>query len=413
MIRTPAVLRIATLAISTLLVTAACGGDSGSVDTGGLTGDPIKVAVIGDVTSSAGFSWSGIPKVIEQAARQVNEDGGIDGRPIELVECDLQNLPDQAVACSRKAVGEKVAVALVQVIAGGQKIPPIMEQGKTAYMPAATTDLKDLNSDVAFPMTTNVVMTIGAGYLAGQHCEKPVVVGVQNPAFDSIKELSTLGLSAAGKPPAKIVTVPVGATDWAPTVAQINSENPDCIVPFMSETLVQALYPALIQSGWKTDDTRLIGHFGATYSPLIAEEFPELLEGGIFSNSSYPYTDEKWADFQKIADGLEGQKLTNLSGSYTRGSYLNFKAFVDVAKRVAEDGDEVNNETILAKFRSTTDIDTDGLLPPVDTSKPFDDKYARMFNRSVIFEEFKDGKLTPMDGGDFTDLTDMIAKHLN
>lgn len=412
--------KIALPLVAALIGVSACGGDE--VESGGESAEqpsaesavePIKVAVIGDVTSTAALSWSGIPKVIEAKAEQINAAGGIGGRPIELVECDLQNLPDQAVACSRKAIDEGSAVALVQIIAGGQKVPPIMEQGKTAYLPASTSSFFDLESPSSFPLSTNVIMTIGAGYLAGETCDKPVVVGVQNPTFDSTKELITMGLSAAGKPTAEIVTVPAGAIDWAPTVAQLTSEDPDCIVPIMTESVLGAFYPALIQADWKTDDNRIVGFFGATYSPGLLDEFPEIFEGGVFANISYPYTDPQWDDFDAILESLpNADQLTNLTGSWTRGSYMNFLAFVDIAERLTEEGIEVNNETVLEKFSTTVDVDTDGLMPPIDTSAPFDDRYGRMFNRSILVDEFRDGSLVSRNDGEVIDLTELVAAEL-
>jgi hypothetical protein len=108
---------------------------------------------------------------------------------------------------------------------------------------------------------------------------------------------------------------------------------------------------------------------------------------------------------------LNKEKLTNFTSSFTKGSYLNFLAFVDVARRVAKAGQPINNENVLATFKKTKDVNTEGLLAPVDTSTPWTvEDFPRMFNRSLVFETVKDGKLTALEDGKFNDLSDAIAQ---
>ncbi|MBE2318188.1 ABC transporter substrate-binding protein [Solirubrobacter sp. CPCC 204708] len=391
----------------------ACGSDEGGggAANAGLTKDPVKLWVIGDETSQTGLSYSGIPAAIKAAAERVNKEGGIEGHPVEIKTCDLQNLPDQASRCARDALNDKASAALVQASFGTAKIPPVFEQGKTAYLPAFAFDPADLHSDVAFPMAAGVLTQIAGSYIAGLNCQNPVLISVQTPQLDYVKELSAMGFAAAGKPPAKIVAAPLGATDWAPTAAQAVSSKPDCIVPYLSETLMTAFYPALQQTGWKNDSNKLAGYQGGVYTQKILEKFPDLLEGMVAVDMSYPFNDPKWNKFNETMDPINKEKLTNFTSSFTKGSYLNFLAFVDVARRVAKSGQPVNNESVLAMFNKTSDVQTDGLLAPVDTSTPWSvEDFPRMFNRSLVFETFKDGKLTALENGKFNDLSDKIAQ---
>jgi ABC-type branched-subunit amino acid transport system substrate-binding protein len=367
--------------------------------------------VIGDETSQTGLSYSGIPAAIKAAAERVNKDGGIEGHPVEIKTCDLQNLPDQASRCARDAVRDKASAALVQASFGAAKIPPIFEQGKTAYLPAFAFDPADLHSAVAFPMAAGVLTQIAGSYIAGLNCDNPVLISVQTPQLDYVKKLSAMGFKAAGKPPAKIVAAPLGATDWAPTAAQAVSSKPDCIVPYLSETLMTAFYPALQQTGWKNDSNKLAGYQGGVYTQKILEKFPKLLEGMVAVDMSFPFNDPKWAKFNETMDPINKEKLTNFTSSFTKGSYLNFLAFVDVAKRVAKAGQPINNQTVLAMFNKTKDVNTDGLLAPVNTSTPWTvDDFPRMFNRSLVFETVTNGELTALENGKFNDLSDKIAQ---
>ena len=401
---------------ATAVLVAACGGKAnggGAVDAGGLTGEPIKVAVIGDVTSQTGTSYSGIPKVIELAASKVNKEGGIGGRPIELVMCDLQGQADQASRCARSATSDKVAVALVQASFGQDKIPAILEPAKTAYMPAFSLLPADLNSPVSFPMAAGVLTQIGGAYVAAKYCKDPVLVTIQTPSTKYMTDLVKLGSDALGAKMPRIVTAPLGATDYAPTAAQATSGNPDCIMPYMSETLNTAFYPALKQTGWKekTPTNRLVGYQGGVYTQKIFENFPDLVDNMAAVDMSYPFTDERWSEFNTMIKDLQKQKLTNLTSSFTKGSYLNFQSFVEVAKAIAASGGTVNNETVLAQFRKETDLSAGGLLKGVDTSKngPVGE-FPRMMNTNLIFEEVQNGKITMLNNGQFVDIGAEIQK---
>lgn len=403
-----------TLAVTAMLALAGCGGDDegggdGAASSGG-SDDPIKIAVIADVTSQTGVAYPGIPPMVKKAAEEVNAAGGIDGRQIEITECDLQNLPDQAVRCARQAAEDGVAAALVQVAFGAAKVPPIFEQAKIPYLPAFAFDAADMTSEVSYPMVPGVLTQIAASYLAGQHCENPVLISFQSPSLDYTKQLSAMGFAAAGKEPARVVAAPLGATDWAPFAAQAVSGGTDCVVPYINEALTLAFYPALEQAGF---EGKLVGYQGGVYTQKTLEEFPELLEGALAVDMSYPFDDEKWASYNESMADL-AKEYPAFTSSLVKGTYLNFLAVVDVATRTAEAGKDVTGETMLETFGSTTDVDTGGLLAPVDTSTEWSvAEFPRMFNRSVIYEEIKGGKVEVLEGGEFQDLGDAIASAAN
>ncbi|NLT05851.1 MAG: ABC transporter substrate-binding protein [Solirubrobacterales bacterium] len=406
----------AALALVAALGMTACGSDDddggggGGASNGATSGEPIKIAVIADVTSQTGVAYPGIPPMIERAAEEVNAAGGIDGRPIEITECDLQNLPDQAVRCARQAVEDGVAAALVQVAFGAAKVPPIFEEAGIPYLPAFAFEAADMQSEVSYPMVPGVLTQIAASYLAGQHCENPVLLTFESPSLDYTKELSSMGFAAAGKEPAKVVAAPLDTKDWAPIAAEVTADDPDCVVPYINEALTLAFYPALQQTGF---DGKLVGYQGGVYTEKTLNEFPDLLEGALAVDMSYPFDHEQWDDYNETMAGLE-EEYPAFTSSLVKGSYLNFLAVVDAARRAAEDGKDVTGETMLETFASTTDIDTGGLLAPVDTSTEWDvERFPRMFNTSVLVEEIKDGQVTLIEDGEFQDLGDEIAAVAN
>ncbi|MEK7136245.1 MAG: ABC transporter substrate-binding protein [Patescibacteria group bacterium] len=78
------------------------------------TGEPIKIGVVYGLTGSAS-AWTDYgKKALEMAAEEINEDGGIKGRPLELVFEDSETNPAKSVSAFQKLV----TIDKVQVVIG-------------------------------------------------------------------------------------------------------------------------------------------------------------------------------------------------------------------------------------------------------------------------------------------------------
>src|SRR5690606_7152910 len=78
---------------------AACGGDAGGGGGGGGSGeqDPIRVGLIVSLTGNYTPLGSEDKKAVELAVEQVNADGGLLGRKVELIVRDDKTAPDQGI----------------------------------------------------------------------------------------------------------------------------------------------------------------------------------------------------------------------------------------------------------------------------------------------------------------------------
>lgn len=399
---------IAALAAACTVFLAGCSTASASGD----DDDVIRLGVMGDHTSQTQTSYSGIPRVIELAVEQLNSKGGIAGKKVELVKCDLQGIPDQASRCARDMVNAGVTAVLAQVGFGIEKVPPIFEKAKIAYFPAYTLSAIDMESPASFPVVPGILSQMAAAWLSGQlGCKNPVVITLQGPTTNYMKELVSIGAKAGGGVQPRFVAAPLNTTDYAPIAAEVVADNPDCVMPYMSETLNSVFYPALRQTGWKdrSPNNRLVGYQGGVYTQRILEEFPDLVEGMQAVDMSRPFNDPSWEEFNKILDQLQGEKLTNLTSSFTKHSYINFLAWTDAVSQVAKAGKEINNETVFEVLSTSDGIDTQGFTAPFTTKNAKFEKWPRFFNTSVILEEFRNGELVQLKDGEFVDLGDQIA----
>src|SRR5215217_3994110 len=73
--------------------------------------EPIKIVATSNVVSQV----TPFPAIMDNAdifAKWINARGGINGRPLEIINCDNHGDPNSTVACARKAVSEH-AVAMI------------------------------------------------------------------------------------------------------------------------------------------------------------------------------------------------------------------------------------------------------------------------------------------------------------
>ena len=101
-------------ALAVVLLVVGCGSDGAG---GSSDGDaPLRIGFIGEL--SGPFAIWGVPARdgMRLAVEELNADGGIDGRQIELVERDTQGVPEEAVTAFRELAERQDVVAAGGII---------------------------------------------------------------------------------------------------------------------------------------------------------------------------------------------------------------------------------------------------------------------------------------------------------
>jgi branched-chain amino acid transport system substrate-binding protein len=187
----------------------------------------------------------------------------------------------------------------------------------------------------------------------------------------------------------KISAVP---GDYSAQVAEATSGDADCIAGGMSDSNWAAWLPAMAAAG---ADQRLYGLQG-NLNGKIAEQFPELTNDGVVSNSYPNIAGKMWEDYRASLDKYNAPDLdwNSLAGL---GTWTAYTAFTNLVKGISGD---INNQTFLEAANKTTKLDSNDMIPELDLTKPytgFGGGLPRVFNRTVFFDVIKDGKLTPLD----------------
>ncbi|MFI7700193.1 ABC transporter substrate-binding protein [Nonomuraea sp. NPDC049480] len=115
-----------------VLAVTACGGDTGSS-----AQDPIKVGLIVSLTGNYTPLGSEDKKAVELAVEQVNAQGGLLGRKVELVTRDDKTAPDQGIVAYNQIKGEIDALIGPVFSNSALAVEPLAQRDKMPYLSLA------------------------------------------------------------------------------------------------------------------------------------------------------------------------------------------------------------------------------------------------------------------------------------
>jgi branched-chain amino acid transport system substrate-binding protein len=371
-------------------------GGNPTVGTGDVPadGEPIKVMTVAPIDSQLP-PYPNIHEAARIYAEWLNDRGGINGRPLEVVLCDGKGDPNEDASCGRQAADEDVVALVGSFTFDASQLIPILEENNIAMFgsccPIAAIEF---SSPVSFVTGSNFAIPAGAvARMVKDGCKAPAVVYIETASLDFATQVAKDVFEHEGFDPddAKYITIPITAQDYSAQVAQA-IDGTDCIYGGISDANWAAFLPAMESLG---GTQRLYGHQGNLNGP-IAAEFPELTENGISVNAYPNIAGPMWDDYRAALEEYDAPDLdwNSLAGL---GTWAAFEAFVDIVQDM--DG-EITHDTFIDAARSATAVDTGGMVPVLDLSTPWDGMggaFPQIYNRSVTYDVIHDGKLTATD----------------
>jgi branched-chain amino acid transport system substrate-binding protein len=215
--------------------------------------DPIKIGVIAETSAISGV---GIPNAAKMAADEINAAGGINGRPIEIVDYDDHNSATDAVrAFQRAAQQDKVAAVIASYIsevvlalepwAGRLKMPMITPGAASNDITKRVHDDYDhekyvFHGYLASTQIADAVCEAGKTLLVDDLHMKTAVVMSEDAAWtipldeEYLKCLPQIGIKVLDH-----IRLSPDTTDFTPIFNKIEGEKPDVIVTGISHVGVQ------------------------------------------------------------------------------------------------------------------------------------------------------------------------------
>jgi branched-chain amino acid transport system substrate-binding protein len=371
-----------------------CGGDD---DGGGGGGDgPIKVGGIFDLsgpTSDVGVAYA---DGIKDRVEQVNAEGGIEGRKIELISDDYAYEVPQAEQLYSRLKSEQVVAIQGWGTGDTEALSPRITQDKIPYFSASYSE------NVADPAETPFNFVPGMTYsdqmrtvldFIAEDAGGPTEVAVfhndspfgESPLDAGREHIEKQGLEIGYE----TYAMPAEATDYVSELSRAKRQGAEYIVIQNVATPSAQVAKDVRRQGFDAKVVCLIYCSDEVYTKLAGEA----AEGTIGIFPFAPVTDDV-PGLQPVAEAIGGeQKLAESHVHYVQG-YYTMDAMVEGIRSVLEAGDELTGESLQAALEELPPVDTGEVTAELDWTS---DRHAAL--DSARLYEFKGGKWTRM--GDF------------
>lgn len=394
---------------ATLLVLTGCGGSDEAGGTGNSsgsaaqpTGTPIKTSTISAVDYN-GPTYEDIQVVAKIYEQWINDKGGIDGRPLEVITCDDKGDPTQTEACARAAIDEGVIADVGTFTYNQSVMVPLYDKADTAvFGNCCNLAPIEFTTDNTFQMGNNPILNpAGVAKAVEDGCEDIAVLALDLPGITEgvTMLMDNMAKSYGYEGEIKYVKVPLTTQDYTAQVAQA-TDGTDCISMFLSQSNISGLMPAFAQTG---GTQRLYGAQG-NFDKVSTQGYEQLpgVQDGVVYGAYPPLQDPVWDDFREALETYDAPDDFDYNSLAALGTWAAYTGFTQIAESV--EGDLTPGSFLEAA--STATVDTGGMTPPIDFTKTwdaFDGQFERTFNLSATYFKLADG--SPI-GETFVDLQD-------
>lgn len=364
-----------------------------------LAADPIKIGFIGSLSGASSKSGEAITRGLTMAINEINQAGGILGRPLELLRRDDEANPGKGLIAARELVQrQKVAVLF-----GGLQTPvslaivPFVNQMKVPFMGpwAAGTPVTKNGAKENYVFRVSAVdelvdIALVDRAVAVHGAKKPGMMLINNPWGKSNEKGLKAALKAKGMEYAGIEKMEAADVDVVPQLTRLKDAGADTI--FMVANVGQSaqIIKSLQRMNW---DVPVVSHWGPAGGRFNELAGPwstkvEMIQTFTFSGNNSP----------KAAD-----MLTKLKATFPE---IKSEADVTPAVGIANAYDAMHLVALAIKNAGSTegpairqgfyDIDTyEGLIKTY--TKPFTpEQHDALGPSDYVFTKFIDGKIIPI-----------------
>ena len=335
------------------------------------TGEPIKVGAIFDLTGATSDVGTPYAEGVRDYVTWLNANGGINGRPIELVSADYGYTVDRAEQLYSQYTDQENVVFFQGWGTGDtEALRGRIAEDEVPFMSAS------YSATLGDPNEAPYNFMIGTTYsdqfiIAIQHAIENSEDGAPTIALlhhDSPFGLSPLddGRAYAEANGAEVVAIPMpaGATDFTAELTQVQDAGADYIViqnvSSPAATLAQdvdrlGLEAQVICLNWCTDELFV----------SLAGDAAE----GVIGTSPFAFPGSDAPGLEQIGAYAEsqGKSMDELGVHYVQG-WTTMAVMTEGMRRVVEEGNEVTGPNVRAALETLENYDTGGITSPLTFS---------------------------------------------
>ena len=223
------------LVLVLLLLLAACssesGGDGGNGGDGGASGEPIVIGFPADLSTDWSYYDSPMEEGAQFAVDQINDDGGVLGRPLELRTVDMRNDVARGAQVTQELIDEG-AVYLIGTVGDGILAEGSVACGANVPISTGLGTAPSLVGDMGecayqLVMSDNIQAAIMAEYARGQEYDSVYVLGsTEIPYTENLPLYFSDAFEHGGGTIVEADEYKIGAGDYSAVVTKIANTDP-------------------------------------------------------------------------------------------------------------------------------------------------------------------------------------------
>lgn len=363
-------------------------------------GEPVKIGVLLPYTGPLAWVVGCVPAA-DLAIKEINEAGGVHGRPVLKVEADTEGKADAAVAGARKLLDVDKVLAIIgpTSVTIRSVIPLGVERRALIISPTAGTTALDKDPQggkiVYRTVSSDTVMGSGMVYKAKELGAKKVALFFEDTeSAASIKGVVKPACQSVGLPIIGEVVITPGAPSYRSELLRITKDKPDVIVYELSPPEGAIVFKEWTELGLKG---QWIG------SDFVNDKFAEVTwpaSKGVIGVNPGALISPRYEAWAKDLESLTGKPgvlqfaenaydaMNIIALALEASKEVSRKAILENIRKVSSPpGERVTNFAEGAKLlRQGKDIDYDG----VAGSQDFDEYgNAVTYLKVVLIEEGK------------------------
>ena len=379
--RTANLASVGIVAIS--LTLTGCGNGS---DDGGASG-AIRIMNITTLSGTTGSDAPEAAQALEAGVKAINAAGGVNGRELDLIQCDDQGDPNRARECARQAIDEGVVATVGDASGMRPSYIPLLEPAGIPVVGAFPSTPPDFSSKVAFPVVGGVPSLFqGVGRQLEEQGDATKIGAVLTdfPQVSALADLLEEGLVGTSASIEEQALVPIGAPDLQSAVASSTGGGVDGVALLLLVNDNIRYIQQARSSGYTGPIA--VADFSSEAIKQLGNDADGVMVTGFFQplSSDMPAIARYKREMAKYAPDAPLEKL----------SAINAWVALQVFAHALKDVKSVDRASVMEAMASVEDFDLGGFIPPLTMTTPFDNpNYPRLFNRQVWYEQVEEGQL--------------------
>jgi ABC-type branched-subunit amino acid transport system substrate-binding protein len=359
------------------------------------SGDSVKVMVMGSFTGPYDTSFSF--DTANAAAKAINDAGGIQGHPYEILTCDDKFDPNATLDCARQAADAGVVAIIAGLALTGDYIDFAAQEG-IPVIPAVGFNAAEFQNDITFPLTSGAAGygTAAIAEVIAQGVTKISLVyddssGLAKPSAES----AAAALEAQGIDVTNIIPMPIDIADASSILAAAEADGAEGAGLLLQGAQVAKFLQARDQAGSEI----FVGSYDLSLEPAIIKTLGPAAEGVLMASPFKQLTTKGDPGVDQFFAELKAYDASISTDDWSiPGVGLGVYAATHLIGQAAQEAATLDAAGVLAVLPTIDAFDI-GIMAPVDlttsntTAVP---GFTRLFNSKFYFNKIEGGILVPL-----------------